>query len=98
MTIRHLKIFIAVAETGSMSRAAQKLFLSQPTVSQAIRELEENYEVRLFERLSKRLYITPAGQELLGYAYQAVGQFDQLESRMQKNRRRESLRTEGPSP
>ena len=39
MTIRHLKIFIAVAETGSMSRAAQKLFLSQPTVSQAIREL-----------------------------------------------------------
>lgn len=33
MTIRHLKIFIAVAETGSMSRAAQKLFLSQPTVS-----------------------------------------------------------------
>ena len=95
MTIRHLKIFIAVAETGSMSRAAQKLFLSQPTVSQAIRELEENYEVRLFERLSKRLYITPAGQELLGYAYQAVGQFDQLESRMQKNRRRESLRIGG---
>ena len=40
MTIRHLKIFIAVAETGSMSKAAQKLFLSQPTVSQAIRELE----------------------------------------------------------
>ena len=95
MTIRHLKIFIAVAETGSMSRAVQKLFLSQPTVSQAIRELEENYEVRLFERLSKRLYITPAGQELLGYAYQAVGQFDQLESRMQKNRRRESLRIGG---
>lgn len=95
MTIRHLKIFIAVAETGSMSKAAQKLFLSQPTVSQAIRELEETYEIRLFDRLSKRLYITPAGQELLGYAYQAVGQFDLLETRMQKNRRRETLRIGG---
>lgn len=95
MTIRHLKIFIAVAETGSMSKAAQKLFLSQPTVSQAIRELEEHYEVRLFERLSRRLHITPAGQELLGYAYQAAGQFDLLENRMQKNRRRESLRIGG---
>ena len=58
MTIRHLKIFIAVAETGKMSLAAQKLYLTQPTVSQAIRELEEHYETRLFERLSKRLYIT----------------------------------------
>ena len=47
MTIRHLKIFIAVAETGKMSLAAQKLYLTQPTVSQAIRELEEHgYAVR----------------------------------------------------
>ena len=47
MTIRHLKIFIAVAETGKMSLAAQRLYLTQPTVSQAIRELEEHgYAVR----------------------------------------------------
>ena len=39
MTIRHLKIFIAVAETGKMSLAAQKLYLTQPTLSQAVREL-----------------------------------------------------------
>ena len=44
MTIRHLKIFIAVAETGKMSLAAEKLYITQPTVSQAIRELEEHYK------------------------------------------------------
>lgn len=55
MTIRHLKIFIAVAETGSMSTAAQQLYVSQPTISQAIRELEEHYQIRLFERLSRKL-------------------------------------------
>ena len=43
MTIRHLKIFIAVAETGKMSLAAKRLYVTQPTVSQAIRELEEHY-------------------------------------------------------
>ena len=43
MTIRHLNIFVAVADYGSMSAAATHLYLSQPTVSQAIRELENNY-------------------------------------------------------
>jgi len=92
MTIRHLKIFIAVAECGSMNTAAKKLFLSQPTISQAIRELEEYYDTRLFDRLSKRLHITPAGQELLGNAYQVVGLFDQLENSMKKSRKKDSLR------
>ena len=50
MTIRHLKIFIAVAETGSMSVAANRLYLTQPTVSQAIRDMEDHYQAQLFER------------------------------------------------
>ena len=45
MTIRHLNIFVAVADYGSMSAAATHLYLSQPTVSQAIRELEKHYNV-----------------------------------------------------
>ncbi|MCA5961185.1 LysR family transcriptional regulator [Blautia sp. RD014234] len=53
MTIRHLKIFLAVAESGKMSLAAEQLFITQPSVSQAIRELEEHYQTLLFERLSK---------------------------------------------
>lgn len=92
MTIRHLKIFITVAECCSMNAAAKKLFLSQPTVSQAIRELEEYYDTRLFDRLSKRLYITPAGQELLSNAYQVVGLFDQMEHSIRKDPKKDSLR------
>lgn len=48
MTTRHLKIFLNVYITGSMTAAAQKLYMTQPSVSQAIRELEEHYGVPLF--------------------------------------------------
>ena len=82
MTIRHLKIFIAVAETGKMSLAAEKLYITQPTVSQAIRELEEHYNTLLFQRLSKKLYITESGKQLLVYAKQAVDQFERVEEKM----------------
>lgn len=54
MTIRHLTVFVAVAEQGSMSAAAKHLYISQPTVSQAIRELENHYNGLLFERLGKK--------------------------------------------
>ena len=92
MTIRHLKIFITVAECGSMNTAAKELFLSQPTISQAIRELEEYYDTRLFDRLSRRLHITPAGQELLNNAYPVVAQFNQLERNMEKGRQKDIIR------
>lgn len=82
MTIRHLKIFIEVADSGKMSIAAANLFISQPTVSQAIRELEEHYGVLLFERLCKKLYITEKGKRLLYYARNVVKQFDDMEEMM----------------
>lgn len=92
MTIRHLKIFIEVARTGKMSLAAQRLFISQPTVSQAIRELEDHYSQKLFERLSKKLYITSFGKELFSYATKVVEQFDNLEKTMNDNLHIENLR------
>lgn len=82
MDIRHLKVFIEVADSGKMSTAASKLFISQPTVSQTIRELEEYYNVLLFERLCKKLHITHEGKLLLSYAKAAVKQFDDLEAKM----------------
>ncbi|MBP2031506.1 DNA-binding transcriptional LysR family regulator [Clostridium algifaecis] len=84
MTIRHLKIFIAVVETGKMSTAAARCYISEPTVSQAIRELEEHYGVLLFERIAKKLYITEAGKNLFAYARMVVNQFDELEDNMLK--------------
>lgn len=92
MTIRHLKIFLAVAQTGKMSAAAEQLYLSQPTVSLAVRELEEYYQVRLFDRLSKHLYITPAGEALLPMARVAVKAFDELELAMKYRSENEHFR------
>lgn len=92
MTIRHLKIFVVVAENSNMSTAAKKLFISQPTVSQAIRELEEHYGVKLFERLSKKLFITDAGKYLLFHAKNIIAQFDNMEKSMLENYQIETLK------
>lgn len=62
MTIRHLKIFTTVADEGSMSMAAKKMHISQPSVSQAVSELEKYYGVKLFERLSQKIYLTKEGE------------------------------------
>ena len=82
MTLRHLRIFVEVVNSGKMSTAAARLFISQPTVSQAIRELEEHYGGLLFERLSKKLYITEKGKKLLSYARNVLKQFDDMEEMM----------------
>lgn len=95
MTIRHLKIFLTVAETGKMSMAAEQLYITQPSVSQAIRELEDHYQVLLFERLSKKLYITEDGKKLYVTAKQLVTQFESLEESMRKENRREKIRIGG---
>ena len=72
MTLHHLRVFIKVAECGSVSAAARECHLAQPTVSQLIKELEDFYAARLFERLSKRLYITEEGRRLLSRAKEVV--------------------------
>ena len=68
MTLRHFKIFVAVCDTMNMTTAAESLYMSQSAISQAIAELERYYDVRLFERLSRKLYLTQAGEKLLSYA------------------------------
>lgn len=82
MTIRHLRVFVAVATTGKMCDAANELFISQPTVSQAIKELEEYYNTLLFERLGRKLHITEAGKDLLFYASNLLKDFDDIEKKM----------------
>jgi len=68
MDARQLEIFVKVAELGSFSKAAGALFLTQPTVSEHIRGLEEEVGVRLLDRLGRGAAPTKAGQLLLGYA------------------------------
>ena len=83
MTLRHFQIFLYVHDEGGMTRAAEKLHISQPSVSQAIREMEEHYGTKLFERLGKKLFLTVAGEELLQYARHIAGLVNQSESAMQ---------------
>ncbi|HEY8344526.1 MAG TPA: LysR family transcriptional regulator [Bacillota bacterium] len=91
MNFRHLKIFITVCEEKNMTKAAKKLFISQPSVSQAIAEMEEYYQVRLFERLSRKIYLTKAGEDLLSYAYHLVALNQKMEEAVRKNGRRQTV-------
>lgn len=83
-TLRHLKIFITVAESGTMRKAAEILYISQPSVSQAIQELEHYYDIKLFDRLSRRIYITEAGKRLLSYARQMIHLSQTMEEAMRQ--------------
>ncbi len=78
MTFRHFQIFIAVCKAGSMTKAAESLGISQPSVSQAVRELERHYGTPLFERLGKRLFLSDAGTTCLVFAKQIMKSRDEL--------------------
>lgn len=75
--VRLLRYFIAVAETGHMTRAAERLGIGQPPLSQQIRVLETQLGVTLFERLPRGMALTDAGQAFLTDAYEVVRKLDQ---------------------
>ena len=64
-TLHQLKVFEAAARHGSFTRAAEELFLTQPTVSMQVKQLTKAVGLPLFEQVGKRLYLTDAGRELL---------------------------------
>ena len=79
MTLQQLKYVIAVANANSMNEAARQLYISQPSLSGSIRELEEEIGTELFWRTNRGIQITPEGLHFLGYARQVVEQFELLE-------------------
>ena len=82
MTLRHFRIFLAVCETLNMTQAARQLHISQPSVTQAIHEMENHYGLMLFERLGRHIYLTAAGENLKQYAYQILSLCQQAEDSM----------------
>ncbi|SAK55176.1 LysR family transcriptional regulator [Caballeronia calidae] len=81
-TLRQLKIFETVARRLSFSRAAEELYLTQPAVSTQVKQLEEHAGLPLFEQLGKRIYLTPAGNEMLHYSRAILEQFREADDAM----------------
>ncbi len=80
MTLKHLKIFVAVCEHGSTTKASKALFIVQPTISHTITELEKYYSVPLFERINQRLVLTEVGKELYKKSKEILADFEEFES------------------
>ena len=81
MTLTQLRYIIAIADTGSMNEAATSLFISQPSLSLAVKELEKEIGTRLFKRSNRGVSVTQEGMEFLSYARQVVEQYQLMESR-----------------
>ena len=92
MTIRHMRIFLEVCRTMNVTRAAENLYMTQPAVSRAIREIEQTYSIRLFERLNQRLYLTDSGRRMHAYAMHIVDTFDRMERELSDGDERGVLR------
>ena len=85
MTILQLKYVIAVASSTSMREAANRLIITQPALSLAINDLEEELGIVLFNRTNRGISLTNEGEEFLIYAKQAVSQFELIEDKYEKN-------------
>jgi LysR family transcriptional regulator, low CO2-responsive transcriptional regulator len=81
-TLRQLKVFESVARLNSFSRAAEELHLTQPAVSTQVKKLEEHAGNPLFEQFGKKIYLTPAGTELLEISRSIIAQFEAAEHAM----------------
>ena len=81
MTLQQLKYVIEVASRGSINEAAKRLFISQPSLSNAIKDLEEEMQITIFERTNKGISLSKEGAEFLSYARQVIEQTELLESR-----------------
>ena len=88
MTLQQLKYLVTVAECGSISEAAQKLFISQPSLSAAIQNLEKEMGVTAFSRSSKGVVITREGEELLAYSRMLLEQADIMQEHFGKDKNR----------
>ena len=81
MTLQQLKYALTIADCNSINEASKQLFISQPSLSETIRELETELGFDIFLRSNRGIVITPEGEEFLGYARQVTEQFGLLKSK-----------------
>lgn len=81
MTLQQLRYAVAVAETGTITEAADKLYISQPSLTNAIHELEKEMNIQIFNRTNKGISLSKEGEDFLGYARQVLEQAAILEDK-----------------
>lgn len=86
MNLLHLKYAVEVAKTSSITKAAENLYMGQPNLSRAIKELEEELSIRIFRRSSKGIVPTEQGEAFLGYARTILQQVDAIEKMYREER------------
>ena len=91
MTLQQLKYALTIADCGSMNEAAKQLFISQPSLSETMKELEAETGVEIFLRSNRGISLTPEGEEFLGYARQVTEQFGLLQSRYIEKKKKEKF-------
>lgn len=84
LDIRHLRTVSAIADTKNLTRAAQKLFISQPAVSQQLKEIEQTLGITLFVRSRKEMEITRMGEEVLVAARNIFNELDEMNTRINR--------------
>ena len=82
MTLKHIRIFVTVYQEESITRAAEKLHMTQPATSLAIREMEEYYHTKLFERSGRGIRVTSAGTRLYPSAARLLSLYDEMDAEM----------------
>ena len=79
MNILHMKYAVEVAKVGSLNKAAETLLIAQPNISRSIKELEADLGITIFDRSSKGMFLTPEGENFIGYAKNILRQIEQVE-------------------
>ena len=86
MTLQQLKYVLAIADKGSINEAAKSLFISQPSLSNSIKELEQELQITIFVRTNRGMTLTNDGYEFIGYARQVIQQYEILEEKYIENK------------
>jgi Transcriptional regulator len=95
MTLQQLRYVIAIAETGSFNKAAEKLYISQPSLTAAIRDLEDEMNILIFNRTSRGVTLTNEGEEFVAYARELYHHYEIV---MASTARWASARKSSPCP
>ena len=97
MNLMHLKYAVEVSETGSINKAAERLFVSQPNLSRAIKELEASLGVAIFARSARGMELTPNGEVFIRYAKNILKQINAVENLFEKeNAEKQRFSVSGP--